>query len=76
MTKQEGDSKDSSGTIPGSSPAHQDSAVGSCEAPPDDERPRAVIRPVTEKIGESSDNLRGRGEWYGQRTGLGKRPAD
>jgi hypothetical protein len=30
---------------------------------------RTIIKPYGEKIGESEDNLRGRGDWYRRRTG-------
>lgn len=51
-----------------SSSADDDAAQESCDISSDD-RPQTSIRPVTEKIGESDDNLRSRGEWYRRRTG-------
>ena len=33
--------------------------------------PKTVITPVAERIGESGNNLRRRGEWYQRRTGSG-----
>jgi hypothetical protein len=44
-------------------------ADGGEESP--ERAPKTVITPVAERIGESGNNLRRRGEWYQRRTGSG-----
>lgn len=70
MTEPKSDKKDSRQPAkPGTSSTRQDSLD-------DDDRDadsvegnkRTIIKPYGEKIGESEDNLRGRGEWYRRRT--------
>lgn len=80
MAEKNTNDSDSNETPSKSSAAYRDSSVvGSSEDGCDksyDSRPRTVIKPVAKKIGESHDNLRGRSDWYGRRTGGGKHSAD
>lgn len=75
MAKQTSDDRDSGAAGPQPPSVRQDTAEESCDASYE-KRPRAIIKPVAQKIGESDDNLRGRSDWYGHRTGLPKRAAD
>lgn len=68
MPKQKRDDEDARQTTPEPSSAEADETEDR-RATSGRNRPATMIRPVKEKIGESDDNLRARGEWYRRRTG-------
>ncbi|HEV2706284.1 MAG TPA: hypothetical protein VGV59_10195 [Pyrinomonadaceae bacterium] len=68
MTKQKNKDADARQTTPEPSCADSDAEEERADPNPRN-RPATMIRPVTKKIGESDDNLRGRSEWYRRRTG-------
>jgi hypothetical protein len=53
-----------------------DASAADCDMPEKPgvaaERPTVRITPFGEKIGESDDNLAGRGDWFSRRTGTKK----
>ena len=66
MTERKTTNQDSCGETDAATSDHDYSGRS---ATSDDEPQRTIISPVRERIGESSDNLTRREDWYRRRTG-------